>query len=63
MLRLLKYAALWLAKPGRRPEAGPKLATYWRIALLGLAVHPEALPDYLLRENNIRGSFQPIARP
>ena len=49
MLRLLKYAAVWLISPGRRPEAGPKVEAYWKVVLLGAAAHPEDLPDDLRR--------------
>ncbi len=51
MLRLLKYVAVWLVSPNRRPEAGPKLAAYWKIMLLGAAAHPEDLPDDLRHES------------
>ena len=51
MLRLLNYAAVWLVKPERREEARLKIAAYWRIALLGAALRPEALPRDLQREN------------
>jgi GT2 family glycosyltransferase len=51
VLRLFRYAALWLAVPRRRPEAGPKLRAYGRIALLGAARRPERLPEELCRES------------
>jgi GT2 family glycosyltransferase len=50
MLRLLTYAAVWLVSPDRRPEAGPKVTGYWKTVLLGIAAHPEALPEDLRRE-------------
>jgi GT2 family glycosyltransferase len=50
MLRLLKYATVWLVSPDRRPEAGPKVAAYWQIVLLGAAARPEDLPDDLQRD-------------
>jgi GT2 family glycosyltransferase len=50
VLRLLKYAAVWLVSPGRRPEAGPKVAAYWKIVLLGAAAQPDELPDDLWHE-------------
>jgi GT2 family glycosyltransferase len=50
-LRLLKYISVWLAMPNRRREAAPKVSAYWKIALLGVAPHPEALPDDLRREH------------
>ncbi len=50
-LRLLRYAVLWLSSPDRRLEAGPKIAAYWKIVLLGAAAHPEELPDDLRRES------------
>ncbi|MGD9614986.1 MAG: glycosyltransferase [Alphaproteobacteria bacterium] len=51
MLRLLNYAAIWLLKPDRRAEAGPKVRAYTEIALAGVAPRPETLPDELRREN------------
>jgi len=51
VLRLLKYSAVWIVNPDRRPEAGPKVEAYWKIALLGAAAHPEQLPDDLRREH------------
>jgi GT2 family glycosyltransferase len=59
MFRLLNYVAVWLATPDRRPEAKPKIRAYWKIVLMGLAAHPEKLPDYLLRENVKSNSFRP----
>lgn len=60
MLRLLNYSAVWLLSPRRRPEAGAKLAAYWKVMLLGLAARPDGLPDELRRENEAFGaSFQP----
>jgi len=38
--------------PDRRPEAGPKIAAYGKIALLGVASRPEELPDDLRRESS-----------
>jgi GT2 family glycosyltransferase len=60
MLRLLHYAVVWLVSLDRRPEAGPKLAAYWKIALLGAAAHPEDLPDDLLREHADFDLFGPV---
>jgi len=51
-VRLLKYVAVWLVSPDRRPEAGPKVAAYGKIVLLGAASHPEDLPDDLRRESS-----------
>jgi GT2 family glycosyltransferase len=59
MLRLLKYAAVWLVSPDRRPEAGPKVEAYWKVLLLGAAAHPEDLPDDLRRENADFALFRP----
>ena len=59
MLRLLRYAAVWLVNPGRRPEAGPKVDAYWRIVLRGAAVHPEDLPDDLRRDHVDFAGFGP----
>lgn len=59
MLRLLKYAAVWLVSPGRRPEAAPKVRAYWKIMLLGAAARPEDLPDDLRRENAAFDLFRP----
>ena len=58
-LRLLKYAAVWLVSPDRRPEAGPKVEAYWKVVLLGAAAHPEDLPDDLRRENADFDLFRP----
>jgi GT2 family glycosyltransferase len=62
MLRLLKYAAVWLVSPDRRPEAGPKVEAYWKIVLLGAAAHPEDLPDELRREST-DFNFVPARNP
>jgi GT2 family glycosyltransferase len=62
LLRLLKYVAVWLLRPERRPEAAPKIKTYWRIALLGAASHPEDLPDDLRREST-DCNFVPVRYP
>jgi hypothetical protein len=51
LLRLLKYLAVWLGRPDRRPEAGPKIRAYRDILMLGIAARPEALPDALQRES------------
>ncbi|MGH6853461.1 MAG: hypothetical protein ACREDJ_09790, partial [Methylocella sp.] len=59
MLRLLKYAAVRLVGPDRRPEVGPKVKAYWKIALLGAAAHPEDLPDDLRRENTDFDLYRP----
>ena len=56
LLRLMSYAAIWLARPGRRPEAGPKVAAYLKIMLLGVAARPDGLPDALQRENEAFGA-------
>jgi GT2 family glycosyltransferase len=58
MLRLVKYAAMWLVRPERRPVAGPQVAGYWKTALLGAAAHPEELPEDLRRENASAALFQ-----
>lgn len=66
MLRLLKYAALWLASPQRRPEAAAKVTAYWKIMLLGAAPHPEQLPDHLRAEHvdfELVPAGPPDARP
>jgi hypothetical protein len=59
VLRLLKYAGLWLVRPVRRPEAWPKVKAYWKIILLGAAAHPEELPDDLRRESAEFDVFRP----
>jgi N-acetylglucosaminyl-diphospho-decaprenol L-rhamnosyltransferase len=59
MLRLLKYTAVWLFSPGRRPEAGPKVDAYWRIVLLGTKARPEDLPDELRRQYANSECFKP----
>jgi GT2 family glycosyltransferase len=59
-LRLLTYAVVWLVSADRRAEAGPKCAAYWKIMLLGFAVHPEDLPDDLRRENVDFDEFRPV---
>jgi hypothetical protein len=51
LLRLLKYVAMWLVDPERRPEAKPKIEAYWKMVLRGSAAHPEDLPDDLRRES------------
>jgi len=50
VLRLVKYSAVWLVNPDRRPEAIPKVKAYPKILIMGLAAHPEKLPDKLQRE-------------
>ncbi len=62
MLRLLKYAAVWLVSPDRRPEAGPKVEAYPKILLLGLAARPDELPDELRREST-DFNFVPARNP
>lgn len=62
MLRLLKYVALWLARPDRRPEAAPKVKAYWKIALRGTSARPEELPDDLRREST-NFDFVPAGYP
>jgi N-acetylglucosaminyl-diphospho-decaprenol L-rhamnosyltransferase len=62
ILRLLKYAAVWVLSPHRRSEAGPKVEAYGKMALLGAVAHPEDLPDDLRRENAI-GSGQVLRGP
>jgi len=62
MLRLLKYAAVWLFSPGRRPEAGPKVDAYWRIVLLGTKARPEDLPDELRRQYADSECLEPSIR-
>ena len=60
LLRLAYYGALWLGSPGRRPEAEPKLAAYAEVVRLGVAAHPDDLPDELRRENEAFGAvFEP----
>jgi hypothetical protein len=60
LLRLLNYATMWLFRSGRRPEAGPKVAAYLKVALLGVTARPDGLPDALRRENETFGAaFQP----
>ena len=44
MVRLLNVV-VWLVIPVRRLEAGPKVAAYRKIVQLGVAVHPEDLPE------------------
>jgi GT2 family glycosyltransferase len=56
VLRLLNYLAVWLVNPGRRPEAGPKIRAFAKIALLGVATRPDALPPWLRAENEIASS-------
>ena len=62
MLRLLNYVAVWLVSPDRRPEAGPKVAAYWKIALLGAAPCPEDLPDDLRRQS-VEIDLVPVGHP
>jgi GT2 family glycosyltransferase len=62
MLRLVKYAIVWLLSPGRRPEARPKVAAYWKVLLLGAAAHPEELPEDLRREST-NSNFAPVRCP
>ena len=56
LLRLVNYAAIWLINPDRRPEAGPKVAAYLKVMLLGIAARPDSLPDALRRENEAFGA-------
>jgi GT2 family glycosyltransferase len=58
MLRLLKYIAVWLVSPDRRPEAVPKVKAYWKTMLVGAAAHPEDLPEKLARENATAALYQ-----
>jgi len=58
MLRILKYATVWLVSPERRPAAGARVAADWRTVLLGAAAHPEDLPEELRRENATAALFQ-----
>ena len=51
LLRLLNYVVVWLVSPGRRQEAGPKVEAYWQIAMRGVTLRPERLPDDLLRDS------------
>jgi GT2 family glycosyltransferase len=60
-LRLFTYVTVWLASPPRRPEAAPKVAAYWKIALRGLAPRPEALPGELLRQDPGLTALEPVA--
>ena len=50
-LRLLKFLAMYALAPSRRPEAGPKVRAFARIALLGLAWQPWRLTTKLQRQN------------
>jgi GT2 family glycosyltransferase len=59
MLRLLRYSVVWLLSPDRRLEAGPKVAAYLKIMLLGLSAHPDSLPEELRRESEAFDLFQP----
>lgn len=59
LLRLLRYCVSWLFDPGRRPEAGPKIAAYWKIVLLGAAAQPEKLPEDLRRESFLCEVLEP----
>lgn len=52
-LRLLKFLAVYGVTPSRRPEAGPKIRAFARIALLGLARQPWRLPAKLQRQNEL----------
>ena len=61
MLRLLKYIVLWLVSARHRPEAGPKIAAYWQVVLMGAARHPDRLPDDLERLYANFASFGPGA--
>jgi N-acetylglucosaminyl-diphospho-decaprenol L-rhamnosyltransferase len=61
VLRLLKYIVLWLVSVRHRPEAGPKIAAYWQVVLLGRASHPDRLPDDLARAYANFASFGPSA--
>ncbi len=58
MLRLLKYAVLWFVNPQRRSAAAARIAGNWKAVLLGVAAHPEDLPEELARENANAASFQ-----
>jgi GT2 family glycosyltransferase len=58
MLRLLKFAAIWLVRPQRRPQAGPMVAGYLKTVLRGATAHPEDLPEELRRENATAALFQ-----
>jgi N-acetylglucosaminyl-diphospho-decaprenol L-rhamnosyltransferase len=51
MLRLLKYATVWLVSPAGRPQSRPKVEAYWKVMLLGAGAHPDVLPEELRREN------------
>jgi GT2 family glycosyltransferase len=59
LLRLLKYAGLWIADPDRRPESGPKIRAYIRIALLGFVRHPGKLPESLRRQHADFAALRP----
>jgi GT2 family glycosyltransferase len=53
ILRLIKFLALYCMAPSRRPEAGPKIRAYARIALLGFARQPWKLTPELRRQNEL----------
>ncbi len=50
-IRLAHYVGVWLARPSRRGEAGPRIEVFWKIMLLGGAARPDSLPAELQREN------------
>lgn len=52
-LRLLKFLGLYCLAPARRPEAGPKIRGYAKIALLGFARQPWRLTPELRRQNEL----------
>ena len=54
-LRLLKFFVLYCLAPSRRPEAGPKIRAFARIALLGFALQPWRLTPKLRRQNELAG--------
>jgi GT2 family glycosyltransferase len=54
-LRLLKFLGLYCLAPSRRPEAGPKIRAFARIALLGFARQPWRLTPELRRQNELAG--------
>jgi GT2 family glycosyltransferase len=58
MLRITKYAAMWLVSPKRRPVAGPRVAAFSKTVLLSAAAHPEELPEEFRRENATAALFQ-----
>jgi len=59
--RLARYLIVWLLQSGRRTEARPKIAAYWKITLLGFSVHPERPTAELRHENEQVDKFRALA--